>query len=139
MTNIIPKHSETFLRMASQTDRHEIPDKNDGYGKKTGQCGDTIEIFLSTENDIIKRVSFEINGCLNTLVCANTVAQISEGKSIEYAWNITPDDVIKYLQSLPSGEHHCAELAIGAFYLALSNHNELKKHTWKKNYFKRQK
>ncbi|MBT7698322.1 MAG: iron-sulfur cluster assembly scaffold protein, partial [Desulfobacterales bacterium] len=34
--------------------------------------------------------------------------------------------VIDFLGTLPPHEHHCAELAVGAFYLALSNYEEIK-------------
>jgi len=63
-------------------------------------------------------VSFRVNGCLNTNACANTVVHLAEGKSLEEAWKVTPEDVINYLETLPRNNYHCAELALGAFYLA---------------------
>ncbi|MCK5543482.1 MAG: hypothetical protein KAI40_12395, partial [Desulfobacterales bacterium] len=32
---------------------------------------------------------------------------------------IKHEEIIKYLKTLPESEHHCAELSVGAFYLAL--------------------
>jgi len=61
---------------------------------------------------------------LNTNACANTVARLGEGKSLEGAWEITPEMIIEYLETLPSHETHCAELAVGAFYLALSGYRD---------------
>jgi nitrogen fixation NifU-like protein len=65
---------------------------------------------------------------------ANTVAELAEGRTVDEAWNITPDDVIAYLETLPPGNAHCAELAVGALYRALVNYKELKRHPWKKLY-----
>jgi hypothetical protein len=45
-------HSLTFLEMAFRTDRRERLDKPDGYGKKAGDCGDTVEFFINLDGDI---------------------------------------------------------------------------------------
>ncbi len=128
------EHSLHFLEMAFRTDRHETMKKPDGYGKKTGDCGDTVEMFLTLQNDHIHSVSLQINGCMNTNACANTVAHMTEGKTLGEAWEITPEDVAKFLETLPPDHIHCAELAVGAFYLALANCQETSRHPWKKLY-----
>jgi nitrogen fixation NifU-like protein len=127
-------HSLKYLEMAFRADRCEILASPDGYGKKTGDCGDTTEIFLKTCGEIIKTVSFHTTGCMNTTACANTAAFFAEGKTIAEAWEITPEDIAAYLETLPTDHFHCAELAVGALYLALANHNELKRFPWKKPY-----
>lgn len=113
-------HSRNFLEMAFRTDRHERLERPDGYGKNTGTCGDMVEMFLTLLGMRINSVSFITNGCMNTNACANTVAQLVEGKRLEEAWEITPEDVIDYLETLPEENAHCAELAVGALYLALA-------------------
>lgn len=50
------------------------------------------------------------------MASCNTIAHLVEGKSSEAAWKITSDDVIDFLITLPLENHHCAELAVGAFY-----------------------
>jgi nitrogen fixation NifU-like protein len=35
-----------FLEMAFRYDRRERIQYPDGYGKRTGECGDTVEMFL---------------------------------------------------------------------------------------------
>jgi nitrogen fixation protein NifU and related proteins len=69
---------------------------------------------------------------VNTVACSNTVVTMAKGKTIEEAWNISPENVTDFLETLPSKEAHCAELAVGAFYLALSDLRETKKSSWKK-------
>ncbi len=116
------EHSEQFLIMAFDSEKRGKLAHPDGYGKRTGACGDTVEIFLAIKDNIITGVTFDLQGCLNTSACANTVATLAEGKSVEAAWSITPEIVAAYLQTLPADHFHCAELAVGAFYLALTDY-----------------
>ena len=62
----------------------------------------------------------------------------SEGKTINEGWEISPDNVIDFLETLPKESYHCAELAVGAFYAALANYQELQRNSWKKSYQKEQ-
>jgi nitrogen fixation NifU-like protein len=127
-------HSMQYLEMAFRSDRRGTIAHPDGYGKRTGDCADTVEMYLSIRNGHIQSVSYETNGCLNTNACANTVAELIEGRDVESAWELTPEDVIEYLQTLPPENTHCAELAVGALYLALRNFQDNQREPWKKVY-----
>jgi nitrogen fixation NifU-like protein len=115
------KHSLKFLEMAYRTDRCETVENADGCAEKTGDCGDRIEIFLSLKQGRIDSVSYRLEGCIHTNACVNAVAELVEGKPVEAAWRIDPDAVADYLETLPEDHYHCAELAVGAFYLALAD------------------
>ena len=119
-------HSRQFLEMALDHQRSEMIKHPDGYGKNTGECGDTIEIFLMIRDNRIEHVSFITDGCINTHACANTVAHMVEGKTVSDAWKITHDTVIDFLETLPQEFYHCAELAVGALYLSLKNYQALR-------------
>lgn len=127
-------HSLTFLEMAFRTDRQERLSQADGRGGKTGDCGDSVEFFLMLDGDRIKTLAYMLNGCINTNACANAIIELVEGKTIEKAWELQPQDVADYLKSLPVDHFHCAELAIGALYLTLANVSEAKRSPWKKLY-----
>ncbi len=114
-------HSLKYIEMALRTDRIEKVKRADGHGKRTGECGDTVEFFLMCPQKRLTAVSFWAEGCINTNACCNTVAEMVEGKTVSEAWDITPGQVVDYLETLPGEDEHCAELAVGAFYLALSN------------------
>lgn len=114
-------HSEKYLEMAFDNTRRERLADPDGYGKRTGECGDTIEFFLDLSGGKLKTVAYDSNGCTNTHACASTLAMMVEGRTLEDGWNITPEIIADYLETLPEDEFHCAELAVGAFYLALSD------------------
>jgi nitrogen fixation NifU-like protein len=69
----------------------------------------------------IDSVTYRLEGCIHTNACANALAELVEGKSVEEAWRIDPDAVADFLETLPEDHFHCAELAVGAFYLALAD------------------
>lgn len=117
-------HSEHFLEMAFNSNKRERIEKPNGYGKRTGTCGDTIEMFLIISDGCIQTASFDTDGCLNTMACANTVVHFVERKTLEEAWGISVEMVVSYLETLPAENIHCAELAVGALYLALSDISE---------------
>lgn len=121
-TDFWQDHSNEYLEMALNREYQERIDNPDGYGKRTGECGDTIEFFLNGKNGKLESLSYDIDGCINTNACANAVVHlVSREMDVERAWNITPEHIANFLKTLPSDEHHCAELAVGAFYLALGD------------------
>lgn len=127
-------HSRNYLEMALSREREGALANPDGYGRRTGECKDTVEIYLEVTQGRIRNVAYRADGCLNTHACANTVASMAQDKSINEAWEITPEQVIEYLGTLPPGEHHCAELAVGAFYCALTDYQNIQKAPWKRQY-----
>lgn len=116
-------YSERFTFMASNQERFGMLDTPDGYGIKRGDCGDIVEIYLAVQGGQVEKVMFQIAGCLNTFACANTVSHLAEGRLVSDCWDLMPDDVIAFLESLPEDHHHCAELAVGTFYLALNDYS----------------
>ncbi len=127
-------HSMRFLESAFRSDRHEKLAHADGRGKKISDCGDSIEFFLMIQDDTIQSVSYAHTGCLNTNACANAVIDLLHGKTLQDAWELNPEDVADYLESLPEDHFHCAELATGALYLALADVRDKQKSPWKKLY-----
>lgn len=127
-------HSLRFLEMVFRGDKRERLTHPDGYGKKTRQCGDTIEIFLVVHEGRLSLVAFDTDGCLYSLACANAVAHLAEGRTLADAWEITPEAVMDYLETLPDHEKHCAELAVSTLQAALLSARENQRNPWKKYY-----
>jgi nitrogen fixation NifU-like protein len=116
-------HSLTLIEMAYESSSRERIDNPDGYGTRTGVCGDTVEFFIMVDdNNCLSSISFDFNGCVYTAACCNTVVRLAQGHSVDNVWNITDDMVKAYLQTLPEDHYHCAELCVGAFYLALTDY-----------------
>ncbi len=114
-------HSIEFLEMAMKRDYQETVHGSDGYGKARRECGDTIEFFLMADNEKLTAISYDIQGCLFTHACANTIIRLARDKDIEGVAGICEADIISHLKTLPENEHHCATLALKAFNMALSS------------------
>jgi nitrogen fixation protein NifU and related proteins len=126
-TDFWNRHSIQYLEMAFKTGHKEVILHPDGYGKRTGDCGDIVAFFIKVRAGKLDQVSFTTQGCLNTTACCNTVVTLARGKTIDQAWEITPEQVVAYLKTLPEDHEHCAQLAVGGFYLALSDFQSKKK------------
>ncbi len=122
------RHSAQYLEMAFETTNKEVLHLPDGYGKRAGDCGDVVAFFIKVTDHRLAHISFTTQGCLNTTACCNTVVALARGKTIDQAWEITPDHVKDFLKTLPEDHEHCAQLAVGGFYLALSDYQA----KWKK-------
>jgi nitrogen fixation NifU-like protein len=97
-------------------------------------CAGPVEIYLMVRDGRIQSVAYQTDGCMNTNACANTVAELIEGHDVETAWELAPEDVIDYLETLPAENFHCAELAVGALYRALRNYQDNQRSPWEKLY-----
>ncbi len=117
-------HSLEFLEMAMKRDYQEHVKSCDGYGKKSRDCGDTLEFFVMVKNRCIESISYDLKGCIFSHACANTLIHFVEGKSILDARKITKNDITSFLKTLPSKEDHCAAHAISAFFLALNDYEK---------------
>ena len=83
-------HSDQFLEMAFRSKYMERIENPDAHGKRTGECGDTVEFFLMIEQDRIRRISIDVQGCIHTNACANALIELSRDKMLEEAWKINP-------------------------------------------------
>ena len=127
-------HSIRFLECAFRTDHQERLQRADGHGQKTGDCGDSVEFFVVLKAETLQNIGYTLNGCMHTNACANALIDLAQGKSLSQAWEVTPEQVAAYLETLPTDHFHCAELAVGAFYLALADARRTRQAPWKKNY-----
>lgn len=130
----LEEHSIKYLEMAFRSDNHGTIKHPDGYGKKTGECGDSIEMYLSVNDGYIDNITFRTWGCMNTNACSNAIVTLTKGKTPDQAWDVTPELVSDFLESLPPDHFHCAELAAGTLYLALTDYRKISRNSWKKSY-----
>jgi len=112
-------HSERFLLMAYQYERNRKLEMPDGIATKTGVCGDSVTIYIAFSDDRLDELTYELQGCLHTNACCNSLAVMAVGQPLDRCWKITPEDLIADLKTLPEDHYHCAELVVGTFYLAL--------------------
>ncbi len=106
----------------------------EAYGKVTGPCGDTMEIYLTLRDDRISDAQFMTDGCGTTLACGSTITSLSIGKTIPEAMHITSADILQKLGGLPEADQHCSVLAVTTFQQAIKNYAADGKHSWKRLY-----
>ncbi len=111
-------------------------DDPEGYGKITGPCGDTMEVFLRVINGRVAEANFMTDGCGTTIACGSMVTELVKGKSINDAGEITRDVILENLGGLPESEQHCALLAANTLHEALKDYRLLEREPWKRAYRK---
>jgi nitrogen fixation NifU-like protein len=94
----------------------------EGYGRITGTCGDTMEIFLRFEDGRVKNATFQTSGCGPSLVCGSFAAEMAHGKSPDEVAEITGEMILDILGSLPEEKRHCAFLAAETLREALKDY-----------------
>ncbi len=96
-------------------------DLADGYGRVTGSCGDTVEIFLRFEKGKVKQASFQTDGCGSSTVCGSFAAELALGRTPDELTDITGETILEILGGLPEEDRHCAFLAADALQESLHN------------------
>jgi len=97
----------------------------DGYGRVTGSCGDTMEIFLKFEKNRVTKASFRTDGCGSSTICGSFAAEMALAKTPDELSEITGQKILETLKVFPEEDKHCAFLA--AETLQESLHDFMKK------------
>ena len=88
----------------------------DAVGDYTGECGDTIRIFLRVNENIIEDAKFIYSGCDGAGTSGSAITELAKGKGFEEAIKLSLGDVLEHLKvgekSLPESKHDCCEIAI---------------------------
>ena len=108
----------------------------DGFGRITGPCGDTMEIWLRINSGSIVDAAFSTDGCSTTVACGSMATETIKGKDIAQALAINQNDILKALGGLPEDNRHCALLAANAVKAAVQDYIAIRKEPWKKAYRK---
>ena len=106
----------------------------DGYAQVTGTCGDTMEIWLKVDGNIIAKAGFTTDGCGTTIASGSMVTEMAKGKSLPEALLISQKDVLDALDGLPEESEHCALLASNTLKAAIRDYMAMQKEPWKKAY-----
>jgi nitrogen fixation NifU-like protein len=105
-------YSEKTLTLAYEplnVGEMEFPDS---IGNATGECGDSMRIYLKLNEGRIQEATFLSDGCGATLACGSAVTELVRGKTPLEASRIAPQALVRYLDGLPASHLHCAVLAV---------------------------
>ncbi|BDQ35525.1 iron-sulfur cluster assembly scaffold protein [Pseudodesulfovibrio portus] len=91
-------------------------------GSSTGNCGDTITIFLQIEDDTVRDAGFHTDGCGSSQISGSMAAELALGKRCEDLPAITGEIVRDRLGGLLKDDEHCAWLAANALHDAVGDY-----------------
>ncbi len=127
-------YSETVIDYAMNPRNMGKIEGADGRACLTGDCGDTMEIFIKVENDIITAATFRTDGCGTSVASGSMATEMVRGKPVQEAYHISRQGVLKSLGGLPPAEEHCASLAASTMRLAVHDYLSARSKPWKKLY-----
>ena len=99
----------------------------DSIGFVTGECGDSIKIWIRIKDAIIEEISFTTDGCGTSVAAGSVTTNLVKGKGIEEALLLTPVMVLEVLGGFPDDSVHCAVLAVNALHDAINNYKKTQK------------
>jgi len=95
----------------------------------TGPCGDSMEVYLKIESNLIKDAKFQAIGCAGAFSCGSALMRMVKGKTLEEAVRITEEDIINFLGGIPKQKIHCACLAKRTLEMAINKYRGIKTRT----------
>ena len=81
------------------------------YSYYIGPCGNTMEIYLNVESNVIKDAKFQAVGCAGTFSSGAALIDIVKGMELEKAKKISENHIVKFLGGMPEQKIHCTTLA----------------------------
>ena len=94
----------------------------DGQATVKGTCGDSMEISLKFDNNVVVDASFQTDGCGPTVVCGSYAAEMAMGKTPDDIFDITGESILTVLGGLPQEHEHCAFLAANSLQAATNDY-----------------
>lgn len=109
----------------------------DGYARVQGPCGDTMEMSVRMDGDVVAASGFQTDGCGTTVVCGSAATWLATNRTfVEALGAVNAPAILELLGGLPEGDAHCAALAAETLRRALADHLANRSSPWKKDYRK---
>ena len=83
--------------------------------------GDTVLITLRVRNGVIEDIKFKCMGCAVAIACSSMAAEMTLGKPVEAAYQITEQAVADALGGIPEYKMRCSNLAPAAIRQAIDD------------------
>jgi len=100
-----------------------LPDA-DQVTELTGECGDTMKVYLKLEGDRIKDAKFQVLGCPGAVAAAMATVDLVRGKTLQESLSLNDRDVFCELQEIPHQKLHCIRLAVKTLQKAIADCRE---------------
>ncbi len=93
--------------------RKRLPKANFRSQGANPTCGDTLQLELEVKDETIVKAGFQGNACAISILGAERLLEVVEGKTLEEAKNLTEEDLLKLLGfNVGAGRLRCATLAL---------------------------
>ena len=86
------------------------------------KCGDSLNIYIKVNNDVIEDIRFLAFGCAASIATSSMTTELAKGKTLGEALKITEQDVIDALDGLPEEKKHCSNLGVSTLKKAIQNY-----------------
>ena len=100
---------KAILYFLNKSNMGILPDA-DQVSELTGQCGDTMKIYLKMEDGRIKDAKIQVLGCPGAVASAMAAMDLIRGKTLGEAMALTDRDIFRLLEDIPDQKQHCIRL-----------------------------
>lgn len=109
----------------------------DGYARLQGTCGDTMEMSVRLDGDLVTDCGFQTDGCGSTRVCGSAATWLATNRTlIEALGAVSRRGILELLGGLPETDVHCADLAAETLRRSLADALANRSTPWKRDYRK---
>ncbi len=108
--------AKVIAHFQNPKNNHKMNDA-DSIGKVYNpyDCGDMVKIYLKSDGEIVKDITFECVGCPAAIASASVFTEMAKGKSVSEVLKITRQDVAAALGGLPENKINCSVISCDAF------------------------
>lgn len=107
-----------------------------GFASLNSHDGSSMEIWLKVENDYIAEAKFWTEGCGTVIACGSAVTESAKGKTIQQAFDISPQEIESALDNATGQGCTCSKLAVDTMKAALRDYIAYKAEPWRRKYTK---
>jgi nitrogen fixation NifU-like protein len=135
--DILAAYGPTVLEHWKNPRNFGLLENPDGYARVQGPCGDTMEMSVRMDGDVVAACGFQTDGCGTTVVCGSAATWLATNRTfVEALGAVSAPAILELLGGLPQGDAHCAALAAETLRRALADHLANRNSAWKKDYRK---
>jgi nitrogen fixation NifU-like protein len=124
----IKDHNEKIVDLCYNPKNWGIPPQNEItiFEEMRGEPKNyLLGLYLKIKDGIILKANFITDGCGVMIATGSQTTILIEGKPIDYAENLTVEDIDKALMRLPLEERHCLDLAIKTLKSTIEKYKQL--------------
>jgi NifU-like protein involved in Fe-S cluster formation/bacterioferritin-associated ferredoxin len=86
------------------------------------KCGDQMLMAIKVKGDVITDCKWKTYGCASAIASTSMLSEMVKGMSLDQAYQIKPNDIVKALGALPEHKIHCSVLGDRALRAAIEDY-----------------